>query len=122
MNEKLKSKIAGVICDETDLGLDVSAELAEKIAAIVDRDCIEIKVAVKRLIKWATPGFDGETTSTFQEWWWQIEEIGDESDIPTWLKAIHDGNYTPAAIEEGLRDLFVTLLGGTDGNDDEPKS
>jgi len=91
---------------------------------IMGKETITISEAVKRLIEWAKPNFDGEITSTYQsdEWWWQIDDSGNEPDTPAWLKAIHDGKYTPAAIEEGLRDLFVTLLGGTDGNDNEPKN
>lgn len=110
MNEKLKSKIAGVICDETDLGIDVCVELTEKIAALVDRDCIEKRDAVKRLIEWAEDYFSCHLfPNGFLEW-----EMSDTGNLPEhpWVKIIADGSYSKAATEEGLRDLFVGLLGG----------
>lgn len=120
MNDKLKDKIAKIITEETEYGWNVSNNLAAKIAAIVDSEMIETKDAIKRLIEWAAPKFDYNVVIVRPDWWEYM--IGEScyfegTDAPSWLKIIHDGKGTPAAVDEGLRDLFVELLGAKNDND-----
>lgn len=168
MNDKLKSKIAEIVSEETGYGLDVPAKLTDKIADLVDSDnsrlayeyddlanryirvCnvlesenievildddedrmeimgeehIAISEAVKRMIAWAAPLL-GCSVDNLNDKLWMFSLYDSDSymissaECPAWLEIMANGKYTPAAVEEGLRDLFVSMLGAKNDNDND---
>ena len=114
---ELTEKIADIICGNTRLwGDDANLEaITREIAAMIEAerkpDTLTVPEAVERMVNFFSE-WDIYTTCILPDSWGiKIMLNGWKTTPPDYVMAIENGE-TPAAVKDGLEDLFVTILGG----------
>ena len=116
MSETLTEKIERIIFNNSEYGgcersfAETAAEIAAMIEAERKPDTLTVPEAVERLVAY----FEKATIfadSGNREWLLHFNLWGNVP-APSYIDAMKNGSYKPAAVKVGLEDLFVTILEG----------